>query len=67
MSIIMSAAAETRGDEEQAAVPAIDPSLTSLLDLIAVELAKEYIRLMEAAAAAEHDASPTESEEDRKP
>jgi hypothetical protein len=67
MSIIMLAAAQTRGHPVQAAAPAVDPSLRGLLDHIAVELAEEYIRLMEAAAAAEHDAPLTESEENREP
>lgn len=67
MSIIMLAAAQTRGSADQAAKPAIDPSLRGLLDHIALELAEEYIRLMEAAAAVERDAPPTKPEEDRKP
>jgi len=67
MSIIMLAAAQTRGNPGHAAAPAVDPSLRGLLDHIAVELAEEYIRLMEAAVAAEHDASSTESEEGHEP
>jgi hypothetical protein len=54
MSIIMagakpssSAAAEPRYAEQ------IDPNLRELLEHIAVELAEEYVRLMEAAAEAE--------------
>lgn len=54
MSIIMlvsdssSFIARTRDQVQQ-----LDPNLRSLLDHIAVELAQEYIRLMEVAAEAE--------------
>ena len=45
------------GEHEVAGVERIDPDLRPLLDHIAAELAKEYIRLMEAAADAEAPAS----------
>ena len=40
-------------DQAAASAPMLDPKLCSLLDHIAVELAEEYVRLMEAAADAE--------------
>jgi hypothetical protein len=48
MSIMLAAGEHEVGGEER-----IDPDLRPLLDHIAAELAQEYIRLMEAAAAAE--------------
>jgi hypothetical protein len=48
MSIMLVAGEHEVGGEER-----IDPDLRPLLDHIAAELAQEYIRLMEAAAAAE--------------
>ena len=41
------------GEEEVAGAERVHPDLRPLLDHIAAELAQEYIRLMEAAAAAE--------------
>jgi hypothetical protein len=49
MSIMM-LATET---EEVAGADALDPDLRALLDHIAVELAAEYVRLMEATVTAE--------------
>lgn len=40
-------------DQAAASTSTLDPNLCGLLDHIAVELAEEYIRLMEAAAEAE--------------
>lgn len=45
------AAAEVRASREQPAPPApIDPTVAALLDHIAEDLAREYVRLMENAA-----------------
>ena len=52
MSIMLAA-----GEHEIAGGERVDPDLRPLLDHIATELAREYIRLMEAAADAEAAAS----------
>jgi hypothetical protein len=43
----------------------LDASLRELLDHVAVELAHEYIRLMETAAQGERTAESTDQEENR--
>jgi hypothetical protein len=58
MSIIMKASGSPT--TRQAERPGrIDSHVRELLDHIAIELAAEYVRLMEAAAAAEAPPSPT--------
>lgn len=48
MSIMLAAE-----DQELARAKQLDPALRALLDHVAAELAREYIRLMEAAASSE--------------
>lgn len=58
-------ATQSRGRPE-AERPSLDPAVTALLDHIAEDLAREYVRLMEhAAAASSHDglASPDDDQE----
>ena len=51
MSIIMTARKFTAASTEEHPSPdSIEPSIRDLLDHVAVELAAEYVRLMEAAA-----------------
>lgn len=56
MSIIVLASSSSASRERADRAPLIDPGLRELLDHIAVELAEEYVRLMEAAAKAEESA-----------
>jgi hypothetical protein len=51
----MSGAKAEKVDNGAADTSALDPNVRVLLDHIAAELAEEYIRLMEAAAAAHAD------------
>jgi hypothetical protein len=54
MSIIMTGAkASVAADQQALPADEIEPSIRALLDHIAVELAEEYVRLMEAAAEAD--------------
>jgi hypothetical protein len=53
----MASAVRNRREREKQLDSAIDPRIRPLLDHVASELAREYIRLMEAAAAAEDDAT----------
>jgi hypothetical protein len=62
MSIIMSAEDPARNSHTQHRSDAqFEPEIKALLDHIAVELAAEYVRLMEAAAQAD-DPSPVQSD-----
>lgn len=58
MSIIMRTLANTASKDLSDQI-ALDPVVVRLLDHLAVELAEEYIRLMEAAAAAESASPPS--------
>jgi hypothetical protein len=61
MSIMMSASETIASDTARRhEAHEIEPSVRSLLDHIAVELAEEYVRLMEAAAASENSAHQKE-------
>jgi hypothetical protein len=53
MSIIMEARTRDSAARDQPPGNELDPALRALLDHVAVELAEEYVRLMEEAAAAD--------------
>ncbi len=62
MSIIMVSASASSLRTAQLYDAEFAPEFRELLDHIAVELAEEYVRLMEAAAKAETDGQQTEEE-----
>lgn len=61
MSIMISGLECSTSPGRQPGVAVLDDALTGLLDHIAVELAEEYVRMMEVAASAEI-ASPDEAQ-----
>jgi hypothetical protein len=63
MSIIMKASEPERGEQAKRSA-LLDPAVTELLDHIAVELAAEYVRLMETAAEAAAPSPTTDADDD---